>query len=541
MTHYCHSIPPAVSENVSLAGRGYYGIGGSARYFAEPGSLAELADILLWSVEQRLPLALMGSGSNILLSDADFAGMVISLGRMERMHWLSDDELFCEAGVENSRIAEELLRAGRGGGEWLYRLPGQIGATVRMNARCFGGEVSAITAAVLTLSVEGCLRWRLPEEIFYGYKHTALMESPEIVVASLLRFAETRPVEETRALMEGHKGEREAKHHFDFPSCGSTFKNNYAVGRSSGSIFEELGFKGQSEGGAMVSPHHANFIFNKGGATATEVLTLAARMKHAAFAEAGAQLDLEVQCVGLFDGDLLASCGVPSAADKLEPSKGWAGLFWNPQKEGAAATPELLFPRMLMQGALVGYSCIDREFPAGAFAAVEQLRSLEDAALNPEAPFLRWTTSSSVPALFPLKPPSTIPPGSFTDGLWHYSVSELFIASGTPGGGYLEFEICPEGHWVALRFDAPRKRAKGCEVLSAEPWLKAVHKVQDEGRFGMELSWKLLHPFVKGDILALQCSASSGRGELGLFPWWPNASLPADFHQPERFFRIRLL
>ncbi len=541
MTYYCHSTPPAVSENVSLAGRAYYGIGGSARFFAEPNSLAELADILLWSVGQRLPLALMGSGSNILFSDSDFAGMVISLGRMEHMHWFSDDELFCEAGVENSRIAEELLRAGRGGGEWLYRLPGQIGATVRMNARCFGGEVSAITAAVLTLSVEGCLRWQLPEEIFYGYKHTALMDKPEMVVASLLRFAEARPIEEIRALMHGHEGERKAKHHFDFPSCGSTFKNNYAVGRSSGSIFEELGFKGQSEGGAMVSPHHANFIFNKGGATATEVLTLAARMKHAAFAEAGAQLDLEVQCVGLFDGDLLASCGVPSAADKLEPSKGWAGLFWNPQKEGAAATPELLFPRMLMQGALVGYSCIDREFPAGAFAAVEQLRSLEDAALNPEAPFLRWTTSSSVPALFPLKPPSTIPPGSFTDGLWHYSVSELFIASGTPGGGYLEFEMSPEGHWVALRFDAPRKRAKGHEVLSAEPWLKAVHKVQDEGRFGMELSWKLLHPFVKGDILALQCSASSGRGELGLFPWWPNASLPADFHQPERFFRIRLL
>ena len=541
MTHYCHSTPPAVSENVSLAGRGYYRIGGIACYFAEPGSLAELADILLWSVRQRLPLALMGSGSNILFSDADFAGMVISLGRMERFFWLSDDELFCEAGVENSSIAEELLRVGRGGGEWLYRLPGQIGATVRMNARCFGGEVSAITAAVLTLSVEGCLRWSLPEEVFYGYKHTALMERPEMVVASLLRFAEVRPIDEVQALMKGHEGEREAKHHFDFPSCGSTFKNNYAVGRSSGSIFEELGFKGRAEGGAMVSPYHANFIFNRGGATAREVLTLAAGMKHAALAEAGAQLDLEVQCIGLFDGDLLASCGVPFAADLQDPSKGWAGLLWNPQEEDSAGALDPIFPRMLMQGPLLGYAALDREFPAGAFVAVEQLRSLADAALNTEAPILRWTTSSSDPAIFPLKPPSTIPPGSFTDGLWHYSVSELFIASVAPGVGYLEFEMSPEGHWVALRFDAPRKRAKGYEVLSAEPWLKTVHKVQNEGRFGMELSWELLHPFVNGEILALQCSASSGRGELGLFPWWPNASLPADFHQPERFFRIRLL
>ena len=513
------TLPPAVSENVSLAGRGYYGIGGSARYLAEPDSVAALADILLWSVERRLPLVLMGSGSNIIFSDADFAGMVISLGRMEGFFWLSDDELFCEAGVENSRIAEELLRAGRGGGEWLYRLPGQIGATVRMNARCFGGEVSAITAAVLTLSVAGHLRWRLPEEVFYGYKHTALMESPEIVVATLLRFSELRPVEEIRALMQGHEGEREARHHFDFPSCGSTFKNNYAVGRSSGSIFEELGFKGTMEGGAMVSEHHANFIFNRGAATATEVLTLAARMKKAAFEQFGAELDLEVQCIGLFDGDLLALCGVPFAVDKLDPAKKWAGLLWNPQEKGAAATQELLFPRMIMQGPLLGYATLDREFPAGAFVAVEQLRSLEDAALNPEAPFLRWTTGSRDPAIFSLKPPSTIPDGSFTDGLWNYGVSELFIASGSSGGGYLEFEMSPEGHWVALRFDSPRKRAKGFEVLSAEPWQRAVHKVQGEGCFGMEFSWELLQPFVEGEILALQCSASSGRGELALFPW----------------------
>ncbi len=542
MTHYCHStLPPAVSEHLSLAGRGYYGIGGIARYFAEPLSLAELADILLWSVGQRLPIALMGSGSNILFSDDDFSGVVISLGRMECFFWLSDDELLCEAGVENSHIAEELLRAGKGGGEWLYRLPGQIGATVRMNARCFGGEVSAITAAVLTLSVEGCLRWRLPEEIFYGYKHTALMEKPEIVVAALLRFSHARPEQEIKALMEGHEGEREAKHHFDFPSCGSTFKNNYAVGRSSGSIFEELGFKGMAEGGAMVSPHHANFIYNSGGATAREVLTLAARMQHAALAEVGAQLDLEVQCIGLFDGDLLASCGVAFASDTLDSSKGWAGLLWNPQGEGALATQESLFPRVLMQGPLVGYSCLEREFPAGALVVVEQLRSLEDAAFNPQAPFLRWTTRSGDPAFFAVKPPSTIPAGSFTDGLWNYGVSELFIASVVPGGGYLEFELTPASHWVALRFDAPRKRAKGFEALSAEPWLQAVHKVEGEGRFGMEFSWELLRPFVKGDILALQCSASSGRGEFALFPWWHQAPLPADFHQPERFFQIRLL
>ena len=542
MVHDPLPIPNSTSvfENVSLAGRGYYGIGGSTRYFAEPGSPAELADLLLWSIQQRLPLALMGSGSNILFSDDDFPGMVISLGGMQRLFWFSDDELFCEAGVENTRIAEELLLAGRGGGEWLYKLPGQIGATVRMNARCFGGEVSEITAAILTLSVDGCLRWQLPEEVFYGYKHTSLMEKPEIVVAVLLRFPQAKSVAEIRGLMHGHENERSEKHHFDFPSCGSTFKNNYSVGRSSGSIFEELGFKGLSEGGAMVSEHHANFIYNKGEATAEDVLRLAARMKHEAFEHTGAELDLEVQCIGLFDCNLLASCGVHFLPDRLDSSKGWAGLLWNPQDEESKAIPEHIFPRVLMQGPLVGYSGLDREFPYGVFVCVEQLLSLQDAALAPETPFLRWTTRSHDSALFALKTPSGVPAGCFADGLWHYSVSELFIASGDPGAGYLEFEMTPEGHWVALRFDAPRKRAKGYEVLSAEPWIRQVRMVGNEGDFGMEFSYELLHSFIAGEIIALQCCASSGRGDFALFPLWQAPSSPADFHQPDHFFRIRL-
>jgi UDP-N-acetylmuramate dehydrogenase len=124
--------------------------------------------------------------------------------------------------------------------------------------------------------------------------------------------------------------------------------------------------------------------------------------------------------------------------------------------------------------------------------------------------------------------------------LWQYSISELFIASADPAGGYLEFEMTPEGHWVALRFDAPRTRAKGCAVLSSEPWEKQVRMVPGEGRFGMEFSWELLEPFIAGGLLSLQCCASSGKGVFALFPWWDYAPLPADFHQPDRFFRIRL-
>jgi UDP-N-acetylmuramate dehydrogenase len=525
-------LPCPFEADVSLAAKAYYGIGGKARFFAMPQSVAELSSLLLWNRTHRLPLALMGSGSNTLFADAAFPGIVISLERMQRLCWLSDDSLLCEAGVENTLIAEELFSAGKSGGEWLYRLPGQIGATVRMNARCFGGEISAVTTRIQTLSVNGELRWRLPDEVFLGYKQTSLMEQPEIVVAVVLRFTESFPAEEIRAKMRQHEVEREVKHHFDFPSCGSTFKNNYAFGRSSGAFFEELGFKGAREGGAVVSEHHANFIYNTGCATAADVLRLAARMRQAALGRAGADLELEVQCVGLFDAELLASCGVSSLSDAQDSSKGWAGLLWSP----AEKPHNSFYPRLLMQGQLVGYFGLDREFPEGVQVSVEQLVSIDAAKAAPEAPFFRWTTSRN-PALFALK--ATSPP-AFTDGLWRYSVSELFI--GNPSApSYLEFEMTPEGHWVALRFAAPRQRAVGYETLSADLLSGLLRLVQNEKSFGMELSWQLIEPFINDEqVIALQCCASSGRGDYGLFPWWNSPSSPADFHQPDQFFQISL-
>ncbi len=537
------SLPCSFESNVSLASRAYYQIGGRARYLAHPGTPSELADLLFWNSEHKLPLAIMGTGSNILFSDSGFPGIVISLDRMQRMCWISDDELWCEAGADNTLIAEELLSCGRGGGEWLYRLPGQIGSTVRMNARCFGGEISAVTSGIQTMTIDGRLRWMTPEEVFHGYKKTSLMDNPAIVIAVLLRFPETCSQEDIKLQMDRFEEERNQKHHFDFPSCGSTFKNNYVAGRSSGTIFEELGFKDSREGGAVVSEHHANFIYNKGGATATDVLKLAARMKTAAKRDAGVELDLEVQCIGLFDEKLLASCGVESVVDVHDPSKGWAGLLWPPIKlSKLTAIPETLFPLKLIEGSFVGYRFAEREIPPGGFAAVEQLLSIQAAIAAPEAPFVRWTTRNSNSSLFSIKPPSAALAGTFTDGLWQYGVSELFIAHTDFSCGYLEFEMTAEGNWVALRFDAPRKRAEGYAILSEERWMGDISIVKSAESFGMEFSYRLLEPFMNGQRVALQCCISSGRGEYGLFPWWEAASTaPADFHQPENFYSITLL
>ncbi|UWX58662.1 UDP-N-acetylenolpyruvoylglucosamine reductase [Chlorobaculum sp. MV4-Y] len=456
---------------------------------------------------------------------------MIVLDAMNRMFRVSDELFFCEAGVENTDAALVLQQAGRSGGEWLYRLPGTIGATVRMNGRCYGREISAVTRGVVTVGLGGAVRWRQAREVFLGYKETRLMRSPEIVVGAMLEFAEEDAPEAVGARMREYGDDRDAKHQFDFPSCGSTFKNSYEAGRPSGQIFDALGFRGRRQGGAQVSDHHANFIFNTGGAKAADILKLCAAMRTEAREKAGAALELELQCAGLFETALLDACGIASTPEPSRTGYSWAGLLRFPEALDAA------FPRTLLQGPALDYFCRDVAFPAGIAVEVEQLASLDEARKSPEQPFIRWTTRNESANAFSLR--SSEPAGSFVDHLWESSVSELFVGHGGGSGQYLEFEVTSEGHWLAIRFDVPRQRATGHETPSEVYWHGKAKSFTSEAGFGMELSYALLERFIHDGRLMLQCAVSLGNGRYGLFPWWDAEGAP-DFHQPARFCVVRV-
>lgn len=521
--------PCPCRQNVSLSTVGYYEIGGPARWLAEPRDVRELSALLLWCRSEGLPVVVTGKGSNLLFSDEEFPGVVVSTVAMNRMWRVSADRFFCESGVENSEVASRLLQAGRGGGEWLYRLPGMIGSTVRMNGRCYGREVSEVTVGLVTVTLDGTVRWRERDEVFLGYKETSLMEGGEIVAGVMLEFPEERPSEQIRDIMDGYGSDRELKHQFDFPSCGSTFKNSYAAGRPSGQIFESLGFKGRREGGAKVSDHHANFIFNTGGAKAVEVLRLAAEMRTAAREQAGAELELELQCAGLFEASLLEQCGVPSIPEPTRPGMAWAGLMRFPETVRSDG-----FPRVLLQGPLFPYDVLAAGFPTGIGVSVEQLVPLAAAMREPDRPLLRWITTGATSTAFSRIPEA--PAGAFLDRLWEFSVSELFIGG---NHGYLEFETTPDGQWVAIRFDAPRTRSVGHETPVEGLWKGGAKPFAGASGFGMELTWRQLEPYIHDGRLSLQCCASLGNGRYGLFPWWNDPGKP-DFHQPERFCPVFL-
>jgi UDP-N-acetylmuramate dehydrogenase len=546
-------IPESIVGSKAVASITYYGIGGHAEHFAQPRSLRELIDCIEWAKAKQLPIALFGCGSNSLLADGPFNGLVLTLSQMTACYWETEDILYAEAGVSNTEIAEICLDAGRSGAAWMYRMPGHLGATVRMNARCYGGEISQICEEVFTLDLQGRLRVYRGTDVFYGYKKTLLMDTPEVVVAARLRLSESAEHASILNIMQSCEADRHRKHHFDLPSCGSTFKNNYQVGRPSGQVFDECGLKGARIGRSEVSQYHANFVWNLGGASARDMLSLAAHMRERALTMRHADLELEVQPVGLFDDPLFSAC----AMNKLGPSVSegnshWVGLLWHPasvqQKE---SLPE--FPHSLLQSPFQHYFRTPLSGQPDVRVELTQLMSLSDAELQPDRPFLRWETitpsAEHTSRLFQVRPQS---PVGFLDELWNYSVSELFVAHGNADNGeYYEFEMTPDGHWIAIAFDAPRKRKAEHTRPDKHHW-NGISIKQGQTKFSAEFSYSLLKPLIHLGQLRIQACLSLGGEGWYLAPHWSPSGSPEcwdtqhkpdvkpDFHQPQRFWRVAL-
>lgn len=541
-----------VTDNVDLRNETYYHMGGVARYFAVPSSFTEVRQALEFARSKNLPIAVLGTGSNSVFADGTFAGVVISLRALSAWVWERDDMLYVEGGVCNTEIAEVCLEAGRDGAAWMFRMPGQLGATIRMNARCYGGEISQIVYQVATIDVEGRIQTRSGKDIFRGYKDTLLMDVPEIVLCARLLL----PNEAARAsllqTMEQCESDRHSKHHFDLPSCGSTFKNNYAVGKPSGRVFDELGLKGTKRGNVEVSQFHANFIWNTGDALTNDFLDLTAFMRETALTRANAALELEVQPIGAFAEAQFEACGMQKLGPHIdENGKKWVGLLWHPK-----ASSKFSFPLTLLDAHFQSYMRAPR---TGAFdirARVEQLCSLAEAQKTPLMPFLKWTClcAPHSQSEFSLSPKEK--PGGFVDELWNFSVAEVFFAHGKKRVPYKEFEMTPASHWIALELDDKRKRRKGHEKPSEAMWRgRGVERfVASANEFGMTFSYEVLRELIDNNAIAMQSMLSLGAGRYLLAPHWKDRDTASetfdftftkphakpDFHQPERFWLARL-
>jgi UDP-N-acetylmuramate dehydrogenase len=184
----------------------------------------------------------------------------------------------------------------------MNRLPGQIGGTVRMNARCYGGEISQICTKVTVVTADGAVKTYADPKVFRGYKDTIFMDNGDIIAGAELTLTPGNKAE-IEAKMNFCESDRVAKGQFEWPTCGCVFKNDYDVGVSSGMLLDHAGGKTLRHGKIEINPHHANFVYNKGG-TSRDILEMSFKMREAVFKKFGVWMEYEMEILGDVDDDM---------------------------------------------------------------------------------------------------------------------------------------------------------------------------------------------------------------------------------------------
>lgn len=272
-------------------------IGGPADFYLCPHSTKEVQEVVEICKEEKLPYFVLGNGSNLLVSDKGYRGVVIQLWKNFSDITVKDCCIQAKAGALLSKVAAEALEAGLTGMEFASGIPGTIGGAAFMNAGAYGGEMKDIVKSVKVLDTQGEIRVLSKEELKMGYRTSIVKEKGYTVLSVELELTKGNQ-EEIRNTMEDLKERRTSKQPLEMPSAGSTFKR--PEGYFAGKLIMDSGLRGFSVGGAQVSEKHCGFVVNKGGATAMDVLTLIREVQRKVKEQFGVNLETEVQFLGEF-------------------------------------------------------------------------------------------------------------------------------------------------------------------------------------------------------------------------------------------------
>lgn len=268
-------------------------VGGPADLFAIPEDTADLQALVGQLASACIPWIAVGRGYNLLVKDGGIRGAAISLERFSRVEALGKGRIRAEAGAENLEVVRFGQKQGLGGIGFISGIPGTIGGAVRMNAGAYGEGVLE-RVLCLTLLRNGAIGEFCINELDYGYRRLSL-EPGDILISALLQLEERDPAL-TEAEIKKDLELRRTKHNVGLPSAGSFFKN--PPGQAAWKLIDAAEMRGATVGGAGVSELHSNFLVNKGGATATDFLQLAEKVKTAVMGASGILLEEEVRIVG---------------------------------------------------------------------------------------------------------------------------------------------------------------------------------------------------------------------------------------------------
>ena len=272
-------------------------IGGKADLFVSADEKS-LPQILKEAADEKIPVTIIGNGSNLLVGDGGIRGLVIEIGKgMDKIE-ISDNIMTVGAGTLLSKAANTAAEHGLSGMEFAAGIPGSVGGAVVMNAGAYGGEMKDIIMDVDVITREGEYRRLTLEELELSYRHSCIIENEYIVVRARLMLQE-KDEAQIRQVMEDLKNKRIEKQPLNFPSAGSTFKR--PEGYFAGKLIMDAGLRGYSVGGAQVSEKHCGFVVNKGGATASDVVKLMNDVRDKVMEEFGVELEPEVKMIGEFN------------------------------------------------------------------------------------------------------------------------------------------------------------------------------------------------------------------------------------------------
>jgi UDP-N-acetylmuramate dehydrogenase len=253
-------------------------IGGPADYFCVPKNVHELREALMFSRQERLPLALIGAGTNFLALDQGFRGLVIKIGRGLDKIEVRGNEVTVGAGVFLPRLLSRLVKEKLGGLEFLAGIPGSVGGAVIMNAGAWGRELGQLIQQVRVIDRAGKEKVLQQRQLGLGYRRSSLAEKNLIVTEVVFKLRRKKR-QLIKKKIDQYLDKRKTRQPLGSPNCGSVFKNTRQG--PAGWLIEAAGCKGWRVGDAQVSCKHANFILNLGEAKAKDVLKLVTMVRQA--------------------------------------------------------------------------------------------------------------------------------------------------------------------------------------------------------------------------------------------------------------------
>lgn len=271
-------------------------VGGPAAYFVSPDSEEALRQVLFLCREERMPYYILGNGSNLLVSDRGYNGVVILMeAGFSEIYEETPGEITAGAGALLSRIAREALKRSLTGLEFAAGIPGTMGGAVVMNAGAYDGEMKNVIKSVRVMEKTGGILVLSPEELSLEYRYSCIPEKEYIVLSAVLSLKNGRK-EAIHSKMAEFAERRREKQPLEYPSAGSTFKR--PAGYFAGKLIEDAGLRGCRRGGAQVSDKHCGFVINKDGATAEDIRSLCRYVQKKVKETSGVDLETEVRMIG---------------------------------------------------------------------------------------------------------------------------------------------------------------------------------------------------------------------------------------------------